>query len=138
MDVKIDLHSLSMVALVAATCCVSLTQDANMHPERMILGSVSGARSDTESVLLRDRFFTSISRTSLVHNRPAAPSNIAANDVAKLPPNSIVVHDKSSAGAQEVVMARHVDMTLSTPAPAMPQFSAPEVLDKQMHDESVM
>ncbi len=77
---------LLLACIAWATASLSLAQ-APSTPVRIVLGSAPGASSDAVSRLLAESFSRTMGRTFLVDNRPGASSNIAADHVAKSPPD---------------------------------------------------
>lgn len=83
---KTFIRATLMACLLAAATGASSVEDAN-RPVRIVLGSLPGASSDAVARMLAESFAKSLNRTFLVDNRPGASSNIAADFVAKSPPD---------------------------------------------------
>lgn len=84
-------HATSVTRRLAAGLIVlgiaGLAQAQDTRPVRIVVGSPAGASSDTVARMLAEAMGKSMGRTFVVDNKPGASSNIAADMVAKAPPD---------------------------------------------------
>ncbi|PNG52272.1 MULTISPECIES: tripartite tricarboxylate transporter substrate binding protein [unclassified Variovorax] len=73
--------------LLALSAAPAASQDAAGRAARIVVGSAAGASSDAVARLLAERFTRTLGRTFIVDNKPGASGNIAAEVVAKSPPD---------------------------------------------------
>jgi tripartite-type tricarboxylate transporter receptor subunit TctC len=85
-------RSLVAVSLALAVAGVAHAQDAYPNrPIRLILGFSPGGISDVLGRTLAAKVSTSIGQTIIVENKPGAGSNLAADFVAKSPPDGYTI-----------------------------------------------
>jgi tripartite-type tricarboxylate transporter receptor subunit TctC len=84
--------AVSSLAFLAASSSSAQAQDAYPnHPIRLILGFSPGGISDVLGRTLANKVSQSIGQTIVVENKPGAGSNLAADFVAKSPPDGYTI-----------------------------------------------
>ncbi len=73
--------------MLALAAMPAWAQDPGARVARIVVGSAAGASSDTVARLLAESFTRTLGRHFIVDNKPGASSNIAADLVAKSPPD---------------------------------------------------
>lgn len=83
---------LACIALLAATCTQGVAaQRYPDHPIRFVVGFSAGGNSDIVARLLGQKVSQYVGQPVIVDNRPGAASNIAAEIVAKAPPDGYTI-----------------------------------------------
>ena len=83
---------LACIAVLAATCIRGVAaQRYPDHPIRFVVGFSAGGNSDIVARLLGQKVSQYVGQPVIVDNRPGAASNIAAEIVAKAPPDGYTI-----------------------------------------------
>src|SRR5215475_8849967 len=125
-------RALWFASLLAAFCSTTVAfaqSDYPARPVRIIVGFGAGAVADTPARLLAHRFSQALGQQFVVENRPGAGSNIAAEYVARAPPDGHVLFIATSANTINATISPNLSFDVTKDfAPIALVCSVPNML----------
>ncbi len=129
---KLCIQQSFATAFLAAASLVAFPLYAQPYPSkpiRIIVGFAPGGAVDIVARMSAQRFTDALGRAAVVENRPGASTNIAAELVAKAPPDGYTLLMGSSSNATNMTLFRNLPYdTLRDFAPVTEVAYGPQVL----------
>ncbi|WP_046115416.1 Bug family tripartite tricarboxylate transporter substrate binding protein [Aquincola tertiaricarbonis] len=86
-----SLPRIAAMLLMSIACAAASAQNYPNHPIKLVVGFSPGGAADTVARAMSDAMGKSLGQTVVVDNRPGAGSSLAAEFVAKAPPDGYTV-----------------------------------------------